>query len=268
MNTPQHLFMLMRENYTLLFYLQCLFLGAIIGSFLSMVISRGPRLVEAEGNSVLYHLSFPASHCHACQHPLRWWENIPVVSWFILRGHCHHCSEPIPHWIPSVEIICALLFCIVALVFHRPIDILAGWSLVSFLIILSVLDWQYFLLPDIFTLSLLWLGLLVNTFTDGVALRDAIIGAIAGYLFLWMVYWFFRLVMNKEALGYGDFKLLAALGAWLGWQSLPYICLIASCVGLLFAANKHRRENTLPFPFGSYLCFAGLWVFVCYHYGG
>ncbi|GGD33550.1 MULTISPECIES: prepilin peptidase [Franconibacter] len=267
MSTPQQLFFLMREEYTLLFYMQCLLLGAIVGSFLGMVISRGPRLAQAD-SAVLYHLSFPASHCHHCHHSLSWWENIPVVSWFILHGQCHHCGEPIPRWLPGVEISCGLLFVLMAMVFHHPGDIMAGWLLVSFLIILSVLDWQYLLLPDCFTLPLLWLGLLFNTFSDSVALHDAILGAAAGYGFLWALYWFFRLAMNKEALGYGDFKLLAALGAWLGWQSLPYICLIASCIGLLFAAKERRLNTALPFPFGSYLSFAGLWVFICYHYGG
>lgn len=267
MTTPQQIFLMMRDEYTLFFYMQCLLLGAIIGSFLGMVISRGPQLAQTE-NGVIYHLSFPASHCHACHHPLRWWENIPVASWFILRGRCHNCGESIPPWIPGVEITSALLFCVIATVFHQPADILTGWMLVSFLIILSVLDWQYLLLPDLFTLPLLWLGLLVNTFSNSVTLHDAIIGAAVGYLFLWSLYWFFRLALKKETLGYGDFKLLAALGAWLGWQSLPYICLIASCVGLLFAARQKRIDTALPFPFGSYLSFAGLWVFICYHYGG
>ena len=267
MTTPQQLFFLMREEYTLLFYMQCLLLGAIVGSFLGMVISRGPRLAQAQSD-VLYHLSFPASYCHHCGHALSWWENIPVVSWFILRGRCNHCGEPIPRWLPGVEISNALLFCLMAMVFHHPTQIMAGWLLVSFLIILSVLDWQYFLLPDCFTLPLLWSGLLVNTFSGTVALQDAIIGAAAGYLFLWSLYWIFRLTLKKEALGYGDFKLLAALGAWLGWQALPYICLLASCIGLLFAAKSTRLNITLRFPFGSYLSFAGLCVFIFYHYGG
>ncbi|MCZ7835232.1 MULTISPECIES: prepilin peptidase [Atlantibacter] len=267
MNTPQQLFMMMREEYSLLFFAQCMLLGAIIGSFLGMVISRGPGLAQSE-TGVIYQLSFPASHCHHCQRALRWWENIPLVSWFLLRGRCHSCGEPIPGWIPGVEIISALLFTVIALIFHRPLDIFAGWLLVSFLIILSVMDWKYFLLPDMFTLPLLWMGLLFNTATGSVALSDAIIGAAAGYLSLWSLYWLFRLLMKKEALGYGDFKLLAALGAWLGWQAIPYICIIASCTGLLFAASYQRRHNTQPFPFGSYLSFAGLWVFIFYHYSG
>ena len=259
----------------LVFTALCTLLGLFIGSFLNVVIHRLPVMMErewqAEAASLrgeepaaaapVFNLSTPRSRCPHCGHPIGALENIPVVSYLVLRGRCHHCSAPISARYPLIEIACATLSGFTALHFGYG---LAGAAALVFLwamIALCFIDLDTQLLPDSITLRLLWLGLLLNlgsTFTD---ISSAVVGAAAGYLALWSVFWLFKLTTGKEGMGYGDFKLLAAIGAWLGWQVLPLTILLSSLVGAmvgiaLIVLRKHGRE--IPIPFGPYLAAAGL----------
>jgi len=211
---------------------------------------------------VLLSNCFPDSHCPKCQTPVRAWQNIPVLSWVLLRGKCAGCGTPIGLRYPAVEITTAILSTALLLVYPW------GWQLAAMLVFtwllisMSVIDIDHQILPDTMTLSLLWLGLMVNSqglFTD---LESAVYGAAAGYLALWSVFWIFKLVTGKEGMGYGDFKLLAALGAWLGVQSLPLIILLSSVVGAVAGIAGIiilGRDKNVPIPFGPYLAAAG-WI--------
>jgi leader peptidase (prepilin peptidase)/N-methyltransferase len=250
-------------------------LGAIVGSFLNVLILRLPQKIQAEHRAFcdpetpmpqhrwfgLDYLISPASQCPHCQQPIRAWQNVPIISWLLLRARCAHCSKPISARYPLVELISSLLT--LATVWHFGVSIntlyicIFVWGLIT----LAVIDFDEQLLPDQLTLPLLWLGLLTNLFGGITNIEDAIIGAAIGYSSLWLVFHLFRLLTGKEGLGYGDFKLFAVLGAWLGWSLLPQILLIASLVGIaigigLILLGKHQREN--PLPFGPYLAIAGL----------
>jgi len=256
-------------------------LGLLIGSFLNVVIYRLPvimiRAWTAEcadsfpaANIKIEHEKFnlilPRSRCPSCQHLIGSSENIPLISWLLQKGRCKHCACRISIRYPSIELLTALLSLVVAYTvpFGWPLlfALLFTWVLIS----LTFIDFDTMLLPDQLTLPLLWLGLLINvsgTFTD---LSSAVLGATFGYLILWCIYWAFKLVTGKEGMGYGDFKLLAALGAWFGWQALPLIILLSSLAGaiigiaiILTSADKHSR----PMPFGPYLAAAG-WIFLVY----
>ncbi|WP_286717689.1 prepilin peptidase [Thalassolituus sp. UBA2009] len=258
-----------------------LLLGLLIGSFLNVVILRFPVMMfrswkqdclEMDSNlpkhpaiddlSKPFNLLKPDSHCPKCQAPVRAWQNIPVLSWVLLRGKCAGCGTPISLRYPAVEIATAILSTTLLLVYPW------GWQLAAMLVFtwllisMSVIDIDHQILPDTMTLSLLWLGLLVNSqglFTD---LDSAVYGAAAGYLALWSVFWIFKLVTGKEGMGYGDFKLLAALGAWLGVQSLPLIILLSSVVGAVVGIAGIiilGRDKNVPIPFGPYLAAAG-WI--------
>jgi len=252
----------------------CTLLGLFIGSFLNVVIHRLPVMMErewqAEAASLrgeeaaatpVFNLATPRSRCPHCGHSIGALENIPVVSYLVLRGRCRHCSAPIGARYPLIEVACAALSGFTALHFGYG---LAGVGALVFLwamIALCFIDLDTQLLPDSITLPLVWLGLLLNlsgTFTD---ISSAVVGAAAGYLALWSVFWLFKLTTGKEGMGYGDFKLLAAIGAWLGWQILPLTILLSSLVGAvvgigLIVLRKHGRE--IPIPFGPYLAAAGL----------
>ncbi len=258
-----------------------LLLGLLIGSFLNVVILRFPVMMfrswkqdclEMDSNlpkhpaiedlSKPFNLLKPNSHCPKCQAPVKAWQNIPVLSWILLRGKCAGCDTPIGLRYPAVEMATAMLSTALLLVYPW------GWQLAAMLVFtwllisMSVIDIDHQILPDTMTLSLLWLGLLVNSqglFTD---LESAVYGAAAGYMALWTVFWVFKLATGKEGMGYGDFKLLAALGAWLGVQSLPLIILLSSVVGAVVGIAGIiilGRDKNVPIPFGPYLAAAG-WI--------
>lgn len=247
----------------------------IIGSFLNVLIHRLPIMLDrqwqADYHSMQgtqtpsappYNLLWPPSSCPHCQQRLRLRDNIPLLSWCCLKGRCHHCHTTISARYPLVELLSALLSLTVYRMLGPTPLMLAALLFTWLLIALAFIDLDHFLLPDNLTLPLLWLGLLVNLADGFVSLNDAVIGTVSGYLVLWGLYWLFKLTTGKEGMGYGDFKLLAALGAWLGWQALPMILLISSLMGALIGIimirlGKQKQQN--PIPFGPYLAFAG-WI--------
>ena len=255
-----------------------LVLGLIVGSFLNVVIYRLPVMLEKEWQSQCrelleieseqvkdekkFNLSTPASRCPHCGHAIRIYENIPVLSYLFLRGKCSSCKTPISMRYPIIELISGILTAVIAWHFGYGWAALAAMFLTWSLIALTMIDYDHQLLPDNITLPFLWLGLslsLFNIFTDTYA---SIIGAIAGYLALWLVFHGFKLVTGKEGMGYGDFKLLAMLGAWMGWQMLPAIILMSSVVGVVVGVSlilfkNHNKDH--PIPFGPYLAIAG-WI--------
>ncbi|OJS99781.1 prepilin peptidase [Marinobacter nauticus] len=260
-----------------LLYLTVTLFSLCIGSFLNVVILRLPKMMQQEWRcqceeflevpekqrkqETPLSLSKPASTCPSCGHKIRAWENIPVISWLVLRGKCSSCKAPISPRYPVIEAITAI-FSVVTVALLGPTEsalwaLLLVWALVA----LTMIDFDTQLLPDSITLPLMWLGLVLNYFGVLTDFNSAFWGAVAGYLSLWSVYWLFKLVTGKEGMGHGDFKLLAALGAWLGWQLLPAVILLSSLVGAvvgiaLMVFKKHGRE--VPIPFGPYLAAAGL----------
>lgn len=261
-----------------LLYSVVTFVSLCVGSFLNVVILRLPRMMEQEWrgqcevllelpeeqrrpSGTTMTLSKPDSTCPSCGHGIRAWENIPVISYLFLRGRCSACGSSISVRYPLIEAITAA-FSVLTIIFLGP-DVTALWCLllVWALIALTMIDFDTQLLPDSITLPLLWLGLILNSFGLLTRFDSAFWGAVAGYLSLWSVYWLFRLVTGKEGMGHGDFKLLAALGAWLGWMLLPAVILLSSVVGAvvgisLIVFRRHGRE--VPIPFGPYLAAAGL----------
>jgi len=248
-------------------------LGLLVGSFLNVVIHRVPRMLQAqwtreaaqfEGREPAvqerYNLWTPASRCPACGTPVRALQNIPVLSYAVLRGRCASCAAPIGLRYPLVEALTAGLSAWVAAHFGWGLAGVAALVLVWHLVALAFIDADTTLLPDSMTLPLLWMGLLLNLGGTFAPLADAVIGACAGYLSLWTVYQGFRLVTGKEGMGYGDFKLLAALGAWLGWKMLLPIILLSSLAGAVLGIALMvlaRRGREVPLPFGPYLAIAG-----------
>jgi leader peptidase (prepilin peptidase)/N-methyltransferase len=248
--------------------------GLMVGSFLNVVIHRLPRMMQAaweadaadlRGETVptaeRLSLLRPRSRCPHCGSPIAAWHNIPLLSWLWLRGRCAHCAAPISMRYPLVEVMGALLAMAGVTQFGPTLAGLSAAGLGLVLIALTFIDLDTQLLPDDLTLPLLWAGLLLNLGATFAPIQDAVIGAAAGYLSLWLVYWCFRLITGKEGMGYGDFKLLAALGAWLGWQALPMIILVSALVGAtvgvgLILLRRHERDR--PIPFGPYLAGAGL----------
>ncbi|MEN5303938.1 A24 family peptidase [Pseudomonas sp. TWI628] len=252
-------------------------LGLLVGSFLNVVVHRLPIMLERqwqrEAQEVLglpttaherFNLSLPASHCPHCKHAIRAWENIPVLSYLALRGRCSACKQPISARYPLVELACALLSMVVAWHSGASIEALALLLLSWGLLALSLIDHDQQILPDVIVLPTLWLGLIVNAFDTVVPLPDALWGAVAGYLSLWSVYWVFKLITGKEGMGYGDFKLLALIGAWGGWQVLPVTLLLSSVIGVvagLCLLRVRRQSVGTAIPFGPYLAIAG-WIAV------
>ncbi|MDN4060573.1 A24 family peptidase [Massilia sp. YIM B02769] len=248
--------------------------GLLIGSFLNVVIHRIPKMMQRESDNYVanelgkelphtdrYNLMVPRSCCPHCGHQITALENIPVVSWLALGGKCRKCKAPISPRYPVVELITGLLSAFLVWTFGSGVAGLGTLLFVYLLIAMTYIDYDTKLLPDDLTLPLLWAGLLININGTFVPLQDAVIGAAAGYLVLWGVYWLFKLVTGKEGMGYGDFKLLAALGAWMGWTMLPAIILLSSVVGAVVGISlivfaKRGRDN--PIPFGPYLAAAGL----------
>ncbi len=256
-----------------------LVVGLMVGSFLNVVIHRLPKMMErewrqqcieflhpddaqmaAESSTARYNLVVPRSGCPACGHMISAVENVPVFSYLFLRGKCSACKAPIGIRYPVVEILTGAASAFAAWHFGVTWTTLFAIVYIWSLLALTFIDADTTLLPDDLTLPLLWLGLLVNlggTFTD---VRSALVGAVAGYLILWVVYWGFKLLTGKEGMGYGDFKLLAAIGAWLGWQMLPLVILLSAVVGTVVGIAGilfHGRERGAKLPFGPYLAAAG-----------
>jgi leader peptidase (prepilin peptidase)/N-methyltransferase len=249
-------------------------LGLLVGSFLNVVIYRLPVMmetrwrrdccelleVEQEKQDAPLNLATPNSHCPHCKTPIKPWQNIPVVSYLLLGGKCGHCATPISPRYPIVELVTGLMTLALAGFFEFSPALLGAVLLTWALISLTMIDVDHQLLPDDITLPLIWLGLLFNLQSTYVSLNDAVIGAMAGYLILWTIYQTFKLLTGKEGMGYGDFKLLAALGAWVGWQMLPEIILLSSLVGAICGIALmvvKRRGKEIPIPFGPYLAVAG-----------
>ncbi len=254
----------------------CFLVSLLVGSFLNVVIYRVPVMMEREWQASIhegensdtqipqdrFNLAVPASTCPHCGHRIRWYENIPVVSYLFLKGQCRQCHAPISLRYPLIELLTAILS---TLVIYQLGFNYAGFAAVVFtwaLISLTFIDVDHQLLPDRITLPLLWLGLLVNSQNLFTSLHSAVFGAVAGYLVLWSVYWLFKLLTGKEGMGYGDFKLLAALGAWCGISQIPLLILLSSVAGVLLAVllmlfKRHEASN--PLPFGPYLAIAG-WI--------
>ncbi|MHB1174250.1 MAG: prepilin peptidase [Sulfuriferula sp.] len=258
-----------------LFAIICGVFGLLIGSFLNVVIHRLPKIMErdwraqcvalqgGDGPSVVapYNLMVPRSACISCGRPIGALENIPVLSYAWLRGKCAGCGAHISVRYPLVEVFTALLSAFTAWHFGFGWAVVGALLLVWALIALTFIDFDTQLLPDDITLPLLWLGLLFNLNDIFVPLDQAVVGAIMGYMVLWSIYWLFKLVTGKEGMGYGDFKLLAAIGAWLGWKMLPLVILLSSFIGALVGIALiilARRGRSVPIPFGPYLAGGGL----------
>lgn len=252
----------------------CLVLGLLIGSFLNVVIHRLPKMMERDWQASCldlqgqaapehprYNLVVPRSACPSCGHGISALENIPVISYLCLRGKCKACQAPISARYPMVELLTGLLSYAVAAQYGYSALTLFALVFVFALVALTFIDFDTQLLPDDITLPLLWLGLLVNLQAGFTDITSAVIGAMAGYLVLWSVYWLFKLVTGKEGMGYGDFKLLAAIGAWFGWQLLPAVILLSSVMGSVIGLGlillKGKTRHT-AIPFGPFLALGGI----------
>jgi len=266
------------KAYPALFFATAGFVGLCVGSFLNVVIHRLPRMMEAQWRAECatltdpdatlvapatetYNLFTPASRCPSCATPIRPWQNIPVVSWIALRGRCAKCNAPISFRYPAVELAAGVAALLMAWRFGptgaAALAMVFAWALLA----LTFIDFDTQLLPDDITLPLLWLGLLANAFGAFTDLRSAVFGAAGGYLILWLVYWGFRLIAKKEGMGYGDFKLLAALGAWTGWQVLPFIIVVSAGTGAVlggFLLWRSKSGADTRIPFGPYLALGGI----------
>ncbi|HWH47553.1 MAG TPA: A24 family peptidase [Burkholderiales bacterium] len=272
-------------NEPVILTLVCTLLGLVVGSFLNVVIHRLPQMLEREWDTqaaellehkgsaaaaaklrsadgtASYNLVAPPSTCPRCGHRIRAWENIPILSYLFLRARCSACKAPISVRYPIVEALSGVLSGYIGWRYGLTLATVGALFLVWSLIALTVIDIDTQLLPDDITLPLIWLGLLMNLNGTFVPLQGAVIGAVAGYLSLWAVYWLFKLATGKEGMGYGDFKLLAAIGAWLGWKMLPVVILLSSLVGAIVGISliifaRHGRNT--PIPFGPYIAAAGL----------
>ena len=253
-----------------------LVLGLLVGSFINVLAWRLPKMLEqdwqaqarellglpAPAKGPVYNLMLPRSHCPHCQHTLRAWENIPLLSYLMLRGKCSQCKTVISPRYPLTELICAVLSGVVA--WHFGLSPQAGWMLLLTwgLLGICLIDLKHQIVPDVLVLPLLWLGLLLNTFDIFTSLTQAVWGAALGYLSLWSIFWLFKLLTGKDGMGYGDFKLLALFGAWGGMAILPLTIVLSSLlgamVGLVLLALR-RAQTSTPIPFAPYLAIAG-WI--------
>lgn len=271
--------------HTVVVFVASIAVGLAIGSFLNVVIHRLPTMLERRwradcqdlteslavhatttdstaSSNPRFDLSTPRSHCPHCGHWITAIENIPILSFLWLRGKCSACGQAISWRYPFVELLSAVLTVVIILHFGVHVASVAALLFTWSLIALAVIDYDRQILPDAITLPLLWLGLVFNLFDVFVPLHSAVVGAVVGYLSLWSVYQLFKLLTGKEGMGYGDFKLFAALGAWVGWHNLPLVILLASflgaTIGIVFIVFYGRNRH-LPIPFGPFLCFAG-WI--------
>lgn len=273
-------FIYLLESNDLFFYGLIFILSLMIGSFLNVVIYRLPKMLEqgwyqecrefladelkhsSQKDEVQLTLSTPNSTCPHCQHSIRFYENIPVISWLFLKGKCSQCKNKISARYPLVELSTALLSLVIAQ--HFGVTIITFYALILTwgLVALTMIDFDHMLLPDQIVMPLLWLGLIVNLSNGLVPIEDAVIGAIAGYTSLFSIFWLFKLATGKEGMGFGDFKLFALFGAWIGWQLLPLLILMASVVGAVIGISlmifkNHQKGQAIPF--GPYLAIAG-WI--------
>jgi leader peptidase (prepilin peptidase)/N-methyltransferase len=249
--------------------------GLCVGSFLNVVVHRLPKMMEAQWRAECADLEgrepppegerltlmHPPSRCPSCGTPIKALQNVPVVSWLVLRGKCAACKAPISARYPLVELLAGILSVVVAWRFGYSAALLAALVYAWAMIALAFIDFDTQLLPDDITLPLLWLGLLANSFGAFVDLRSAVFGAAGGYMVLWSVYWAFKLIAKKEGMGFGDFKLLAAIGAWTGWQVLPFVILVSAGLGAVIGGlglwlAKQGRDTRIPF--GPFLAFGGI----------
>lgn len=271
-----------RSSFELQFII-VLFLGLLFGSFLNVVIYRVPKMLFREwqqechalleqtehANEEKLNLWGPESHCPQCKTPIKPWRNIPLLSFLFQKGRCHHCKVKISYRYPLVEALTAMIALWVFWVYGFTLAGL-GFSLLSLgLIALSFIDLDEQILPDNITLPLLWLGLLFSLHVSFITPEDAILGASAGYLLLWLVGGAYKWVRRREGMGQGDYKLLALLGAWTGWQTLPFILLLSSVIGTIvgiFLIVFCRHSLQKPIPFGPYLCIAGFSVIIYPHW--
>lgn len=250
------------------------FVGLLIGSFLNVVIYRLPKMLmrdwRMQAREVLdlpeqadaepFNLILPNSSCPHCGHEIKPWENIPLVSWLVLRGKCSGCKEAISIRYPLVELACGLFSAVIAWQFGVSWDAVAMLVLTWGLLSMSLIDADHQILPDVLVLPLLWLGLILNSLGFFTSLSDALWGAVIGYMSLWSIFWLFKLITGKEGMGYGDFKLLALIGAWGGWQVLPLTILLSSVLGAVIGIiilRLQRNGYNKPIPFGPYLAAAG-----------
>jgi leader peptidase (prepilin peptidase)/N-methyltransferase len=261
------------------FYATVLFLGLSFGSFLNVIAYRLPKMMERDWKLECHeflemdppdlddkllslNLATPASACPNCGHKIRFWENIPVISYLLLRARCSSCATAISIQYPVVELLTGLASVVVAYTFGVTIQTVAALIFTWVLIALTLIDLKKQLLPDSITIPLLWSGILLSLFNVFTDLNASVIGAIAGYMLLWSVYQLFKLLTKKEGMGFGDFKLLAALGAWAGYSYLPQIILISSVVGSIIGISMlviGKTKQQQPIPFGPYLAIAG-WI--------
>jgi leader peptidase (prepilin peptidase)/N-methyltransferase len=241
-------------------------LGLLVGSFLNVVIYRIPKMMEAQWErehaaflgeempkSEPYSLAFPGSRCPSCHADIKATQNIPVLSYVFLRGRCANCSVSIPIRYPLIEVATAAVWILCGLSFGVSNALAAAMLLTAVLISLTAIDLDHQLLPDNLTLPLVWIGLVINIDATFVPLESAVLGAVFGYLCLWSVYWLFKVITGKEGMGYGDFKLLAALGAWFGLSALPTIVLLSSLVGAVIGIAlimMRRQDRETPMPYG------------------
>jgi leader peptidase (prepilin peptidase)/N-methyltransferase len=249
--------------------------GLCVGSFLNVVIYRLPKMMEEqwradcadlEGREVPvpaepFNLFTPPSRCPSCGAGIRPWHNVPVAGWLALRGKCAKCRAPISARYPAVEVMGGLVALLFAWRYGYSAQLLAGLVFGWALLALTFIDFDTQLLPDDITLPLLWAGLLVNAYGTFIDLKAAVFGAAGGYLILWLVYWGFRLLMKKEGMGFGDFKLLAAIGAWAGWQVLPVVIVVSAGLGAIFGSVGlwlAKRGKDTRIPFGPYLALGGI----------
>ncbi|MGS2717753.1 prepilin peptidase [Eionea flava] len=277
---PMEYFFLQFSEFPIIYYPLGALIGLSIGSFLNVVIYRIPKIMEQEFRSECCHfldikdkkksaqkltLSTPRSTCPACNTAIKPWHNIPVISYLLLKGQCAYCGTTINARYPIIEAATGVLSVWAIYSLGFSIEGLTALLLLWALICLTMIDIDTHLLPDSITLPLLWLGLIVNSFGFYTSLENALWGAVFGYLSLWSVYWLFKLITGKEGMGYGDFKLLAALGAWMGWQFLPLIILLSSFVGAVIGIAGIiilGKNKNIPIPFGPYLAIAGWIAFV------
>ncbi len=264
---------LLQQNSTVFITLSVVF-GLLVGSFLNVVIYRLPKMMEREWhNNCLelqgqeipeqapFTISKPRSACPNCGHKITALENVPILSWLFLRGKCSGCKTPISARYPLVEALTGALIGLVAYKYGYSATTFFAWIFVFALVALTFIDFDTQLLPDDITLPLLWLGLLFNLNGGLTDLKSAVIGAMVGYLILWSVYWLFKLVTGKEGMGYGDFKLLAAIGAWFGWKILPAVILLSASLGTIIGVGLiilAKRGREVPMPFGQFLALGGI----------